>query len=70
MKRDDDYDDGDIDDDDDDNGVYITNTEYKCECFFSNGHILSLHTNLLRYDMLCKYTTLSLIRTVALDRVL
>lgn len=35
MKRDDDYDDGDIDDDDDDdNGVYITNTEYKCECFF------------------------------------
>lgn len=36
MKRDDDYDDGDIDDeddDDDDNGVYITNTDYKCECF-------------------------------------
>lgn len=30
MKRDDDYDDGDIDDD---NGVYITNTDYKCECF-------------------------------------
>lgn len=35
MKRDDDYDDGDIDDDDDgdDNGVYITNIDYKCECF-------------------------------------
>lgn len=40
KKRDDDD-----SDDGDDDGVYITNTEYKCECFFWNGHILSLQTN-------------------------